>query len=93
MTARHGIHTADWPNETKSMVERFNRFLNAEAYLDAAMMLVPEGWTAEVRRYPGQHEGNATLSEWETGRTVSENRSPHPAIALATAALKAKEQP
>jgi len=67
---------------------RFRRFLAAEAYLDAAMMLIPsEHWGYQIMpffcvlRHPEKREGDV------------EAHGTHPAIALATAALKAKEMP
>lgn len=34
---------------------RFKRFIEAEAYLDAAMMLVPEGWAMRYAHCPRAH--------------------------------------
>jgi len=81
---------------------RFRRFLDVEAYLDAAMMLVPEHVAIErLSTWPGgsvncclygTHEHNG--ERWHNGSDGRWNaEADHPAIALATAALKAKEQP
>jgi len=78
---------------------RFTTLLDAEAYLDAAMMLVPEGWTYVIDT--ATPDGQADVGLWNpggyctVGAFCGEEPCRHkiPAIALATAALKAKEQP
>jgi len=82
----------------------FKRFLDAEAWTSAAEMLIPTDgsmalldieysyepaqpgvWSAcTIRWYPPHKSGNDWHAQIESG--------PIPAIALATAALKAKEQ-
>lgn len=66
---------------------KFGRLLDAEAYLDAAVMLVPEGWNwsicgsfkeASVHRF---HQGK---------RTAFDGEAPTPALALLAAITKAK---
>jgi len=84
---------------------RFMRLLDAEAWTSAAEMLIPTDgsmalldieysyepsqpgvWSAcTIRWYPPHKSGNNWHAQIESG--------PIPAIALATAALKAKEQP
>jgi len=80
---------------------RFRRFLDVEAYLDAAMMLVPEGAGFYLNRYwIASADGPVWSCEICTGGIPSNPRrvfddydADHPAIAVASAALKAKEQP
>lgn len=84
----HGLTLApkDWDALDWAPANRFRRFLDAEAYLDAAMMLVPDGWGYQIMplfcvlRHPHLRELDV------------EAHGNHPAIALANAALKAKEQ-
>jgi len=84
--------------------QRFIRFLDAEAWTSAAEMLIPTDgsmalldigysyepsqpgvWSAcTIRWYPPHKSGNDWHAQIESG--------PIPAIAIATAALKAKEQ-
>ena len=52
-----------WATERAGLFCSFLSINTPEAHLAAAMMLVPEGWTADVRRYP-DGTGNATLYEW-----------------------------
>jgi len=94
------VHVSEW-NAWRDREIRFRRFLDAEAYLDAAMMLVPVGWSFSL----GEMMGLPLDSRWRCH--LRDHREPynpatcawsdcdksHPAIAIATAALKAKEQP
>lgn len=69
---------------------KFARFLDAEAYTDAALMLVPDGW--RFRLMSSDFEG--FLAEvWNDGADDCEfaDRGPIPALAIAQAALKTKE--
>lgn len=69
------------------IVRRFRRFLDAEAWTDAAMMLVPEGWD-----YALYSRGEAAVHRSRSGRrTFLEGTADHPALALAQACLKARE--
>ena len=85
------IHHEGYPPEnerdTCRLCDRFRRFLDAEAYLDAAMMLVPEGWGYQIMPL------FCVLRHSHLRELDVEAHGNHPAIALATAALKAKEQP
>lgn len=74
----------------------FRRFLDAEAWTDAAMMLIPDNWTAwEMRSHAGRSHFSADLSrlsECDAGQEDwAHGRGMHPALALAEAALRAKE--
>lgn len=80
---------------------RFKRMLDAEAYLDAAMMLVPEGWLTRIVSFA---EGNDSTSVyWRCGlRTWDRDDdgvvhprgyicvSDTPALAIAASSLRAK---
>jgi len=82
--------------------DRFCHLLNTDAYLDAAMMLLPVGWriyTADFSvkgRFRWMLEGPKTL--WETDENVdrcggadwySQGIAATPALALAAACLRA----
>jgi len=69
-------------------MERFRRFLEAEAYFDAAMMLVPEGWRYGIMGRAGYVECGIGPEE---ECAVFTGRSETPALALAAASLKAKD--
>jgi len=57
--------------------------------IDAAMSLVPEGWTAQITQYPNG-KGNAVLSEWSPPcRNAKSIGDATPALALVIASLKA----
>lgn len=76
------IHHEGYPPEnerdTCCKCDRFRRFLDAEAWTDAALMLVPEGKGFCIM-------GNAA----KVGKHVGVGDTP--ALALAQAALRAKE--
>lgn len=77
-----------WWSEERAA--RYHAMLDAEAWTSAVEMLVPEGWTADVRRYP-DGKGNAVLSEWSPPcRAVKSIGDASPALALAIACLKAR---
>lgn len=69
---------------------RFHRFLDAEAWTDAAMMLVPEGWDFSIERYD---KGKCAAYIWPCGYRDNAwlSERPTPALALAQACLKARE--
>jgi len=74
-----------WP--WSIMAERFRRFLDAEAYLDAAMMLVPEGYDWSMDNFDGEL---GKPSAWLCNHGPFFNGTGgHPAIALARAAIAA----
>ena len=62
-------------------MERFRRFLDAEAYTDAALMLVPEGakWAVTSRNSACCSMDHVAPLDWVY--------STHPALAIAQAAL------
>lgn len=64
---------------------RFRRFLDAEAYTDAALMLVPEGakWAVTSRNSACCSMDHVAPLDWVY--------STHPALAIAQAALKTKD--
>lgn len=93
-------HIPEW-NQWRDREIRFTRFLDAEAYTDAALMLVPEGWGFTVADYwcDGDECGLPYYADCiditrvkagDYDAPVFEARSNHPALALASAALKAK---
>lgn len=72
-------------------MERFRRFLDAEAYTDAALMLVPEGARVSLSNIvsPGYFAFVSYMDRPGEGST----RDDHPALAIAQAALKTQEPP
>lgn len=83
-----GKQVWDWA-ERKA---RFRRFLDAEAWTDAAMMLVPEGWLWEVQWIGHQTKGRvANAHIWKRFDQSHFAAAAHPALALAQACLKARE--
>lgn len=89
----------EWTDEYSAWFERSCRFytlLDAEAYIDAAMMLIPDNWTAwEMRSHAARSHFSADLSrlsECDAGQEDwAHGRGRHPALALAEAALRAQE--
>lgn len=79
---------------------RFHRFLDAEAWTDAAMCLVPEGWGWNVSQPNAKAIASGLLKEHTPVRGEVENgfeqrfivAAETPAHALLAACLKAKEQ-
>lgn len=70
------------------MRNRFTRLLDAEAWLDAEMMLVPEGWASEVTRHA---DGRGEAMMWpETPARTAWGTAPTPAEALLAAIEKAR---
>lgn len=82
------------------LLERFIRFLDAEAWTDAAMLLVPEGWGWNVSQPNAKAIASGLLKEHTPVRGEVGNGSEQrfivagetPAHALLAACLKAKEQ-
>jgi hypothetical protein len=76
---------------------RFTRLLDAEAYTDAALMLVPEGMFYGLQTYidsDGKGQAMALVSEdhiEEGDWWRCDCRAGHPALAIAQASLKTKE--
>lgn len=70
----------------------FHRFLDAEAWTDAAMCLVPKGWLWRIM--PSDMQGHWLSEVWtdDTGDCEFAARAETPAHALLAACLKAKEQ-
>lgn len=94
----HGLTMAaeDWDALGWIKADRFRRFLDAEAWTDAAFMLIPDNWTAwEMRSHAARSHFSADLSrlsECDAGHEDwAHGRGMHPALALAEAALRAKE--
>jgi len=81
------VHIPQW-NQWRDREISFHRFLDAEAYLDAAMMLVPEGWRYGIMGRAGYTECGIGPEEKDA---VYTGRSETPALALAAASLKAKD--
>ncbi|SMC45510.1 hypothetical protein [Novosphingobium sp. B1] len=79
----------DWRLITQA---RFRRFLDAEAWTDAALMLVPEGM---MEWHAGKHfkgGGSAYMLDGKVLRDPIYVTAETPAHALLAACLKAKEQ-
>jgi hypothetical protein len=98
---QHALLEAAWrklrgDEYVKTGVNHFYRFqalLDAEAYLDAALMLVPEGWETAI--YLG---GENTVVQMETEAMRQrmyfypiEGLGATPALAICAAILRAKE--
>ena len=75
-------------------LNRFTRFLDAEAYTDAALMLVPEGWSWSLGEMRGVSQYRAWFSDHNTPDGLAIRHADadalHPALAIAAAALRAK---
>lgn len=77
-----------YPGDNRRLWSHFQRSLNAEAYIDAALMLLPEGLSARLYIHPDEahcdvyrgHPGAVLLGEAERAST--------PALALLAAILK-----
>ena len=88
--AIYGVPGLAWFNGEHGA--RFRRFLDAEAWTDAAMMLVPEGWLWEVQWIGHQTKGRvANAHIWKRFDQSHFAAAAHPALALAQACLKARE--
>jgi len=75
--------------------DRFKQLLLAEAYTEAALMLVPKGWSWSIGELRGIGEYRAFLNDHNTPdgkavRHVCKDNKHHPAIAITQAALAAK---
>ena len=81
----HGYPLECHPIEAKCpYCNKFRRFLDAEAYTDAALLLVPEGckWAITSRNSACCNPGHIASLDWVFAET--------PALAIAAAALRAK---
>lgn len=74
--------------EMGDAIDRFTRLLDAEAWLDAAMMLVPEGWRVSLETLADESVAHL----WAYGPTRSSGSifAPTPAEALLAAIEKAR---
>lgn len=80
-----GYHDEPWRNRAI----RFRRFLDAEAWTDAALLLVPEGFDWSMDNFDGEL---GKPSAWICNKGPFFNgTADHPALALAQACLKARE--
>lgn len=71
---------------------RFMQLLNAEAWLEAAALLVPNGWRFGLSTDGLFVRGTCRAAVWEKGPpTEIEWYAPTPALALCIAALRARE--
>ena len=77
------IHDRKWAD----LYGSFIIYLNAEAYLDAAAMFVPEGWTNSRITY--RNERYERVLYWGDHRV--EATATTPAFALLAAAIKARQ--
>jgi len=70
---------------------RFNRMLDAEAYLDAAVMLVPEGWEWCVDNWDGPPPTRwCAWGQFPNKGPGDDHYAETPALALLAAIVKAK---
>lgn len=68
----------------------FHAKLNAGAYLDAAMMLVPEGWFVELEQHSSSWTATLSSALWyDDTRICRDAAAATPALALAAAAIRA----
>ena len=84
-----------WPGYQSPRWDAFHKKLEAEAFLDAAMTLVPEGWTYEAYQGPsGQpHRWKLrTIGDGDKFYTEVEAKAATSALALCAAALRAREE-
>lgn len=89
LAVHHDGYGLENERDTCRLCERFNRMLDAEAWTDAALMLVPDGWTGFV----AVDADNETWL-WSCNSAIKRGfRIAHkiPAIALCIATLKAKD--
>lgn len=83
----------EWTDEYSAWFERSCRFytlLDAEAWTDAAMCFVPEDWHFELKGL--NYSWNALINPTAAGTAGAwSGFADHPALALAQACLKARE--
>jgi hypothetical protein len=80
----------EWPVFCRQC-DRFIRLLDTEAWLDAAMMLVPEGWFFQIKGFKGNVLFNAWVRPNQIGTEKEVSASgPTPAEALLAAIEKAR---
>ena len=82
-------HPREVCEEADLRAYRFWRMLDAGAYLDAAMMLVPEGWDFALDNFDGEL---GQPSAWVCSRIgpVIDGCGPTPSAALLSAIMKAR---
>lgn len=75
---------------------RFDTFLDAEAWIDAAMMLVPEGMAWSLYSDGPTYDASCAMGPHPVGGEMMREdfigEGSTPALALAAACLKAKDQ-
>ena len=77
-----------------SLHERFTSLLDAEAYLDAAMMLAPEGWEWCIDNWDGPSPTRCCAWGQFPNKGPGDNHyAETPALALLAAIMKAKNNP
>ena len=98
----HGYPLECHPIEAKCpYCNKFRRFLDAEAYTDAALMLVPEGWLTRLVSFAKGNDSTSVYWRcglrtwyWDDDGVVHPRGyicvSDTPALAIAAAALRAK---
>jgi hypothetical protein len=79
-----------WPGYQSPRWDAFHKKLEAEAFLDAAMTLVPEGWFLNGVYENGEGKTYATLRKCNVGDVHGSATTP--ALALCAAALRAREE-
>jgi len=77
------LNIANWPASLKERWDRFSALLDAGAYLDAAMTLVPEGWSRRTENWNGVES-----AKLQRGATVVSSEAATPALALTAACLR-----
>ena len=88
MNAAFEIADGNW---SMAQTTRFTRFLDAEAYTDAALMLVTEGALLRVHGCTNRNGFNAWINIHQVGNEKDVfGNGKTPALAIAAASLRAK---
>ncbi len=85
--------TGAWAMTDSDVHDHFTRLLDAEAWLEAAMMLVPEGWNVDMGFRPARNLCWAEMARSEHDPLLVgkySGRAPTPAEALLAAIEKAR---
>lgn len=92
LTIHHEGYAPENERDTCSQCDRFKCFLDTGAYVNAALMLVPEGWQCSIVMFSdGSSEAVLTDDRVNPVRLNDiERMGDSPALAIAQAALAAK---
>ena len=95
LAIHHEGYAPEDERDTCRQCDRFRQLLFVEAYTEAALMLVPDGWSWSIGELRGIGEYCAFLNDHNTPdgkavRHVCKDNKHHPALAITQAALAAK---